>query len=95
MRRFLTVLTTTLALALLSPAFAKGKGGHVPAPASAEAGDDGYFDGFVTGLSGQKVPVMQYPGSTTVITRKMMDDFQTRSVCDALLMAPGVTASCR
>ena len=39
---------------------------------------------------------MDVPGSTTVITRKMMDDFQTRNVCDALPMAPGVTTSgCR
>ena len=34
---------------------------------------------------------MDVPGSTTVITRKMMDDFQSRNLCDALRMAPGVT----
>jgi outer membrane receptor for ferric coprogen and ferric-rhodotorulic acid len=34
---------------------------------------------------------MQVPGSTSVITRKMMDDFQSRNLCDALRLAPGVS----
>jgi outer membrane receptor for ferric coprogen and ferric-rhodotorulic acid len=64
-------------------------------PARAETGDSGYFSNFVTGPTGMKIPNQNYPGSETVITRKMMDDFQVRSVCGALLLAPGVTASCR
>jgi outer membrane receptor for ferric coprogen and ferric-rhodotorulic acid len=35
---------------------------------------------------------MQVPGSTSVITRKMMDDFQSRNLCDALRLAPGVSS---
>lgn len=55
--------------------------------------DDGYFSDYVTGPTGTPTPVMQVPGSTSVITRKMMDDFQTRDLCGALRLAPGVTAS--
>jgi outer membrane receptor for ferric coprogen and ferric-rhodotorulic acid len=55
--------------------------------------DDGYFSYYVTGPTGAPTPVMQAPGSTSVITRKMMDDFQTRDLCGALRLAPGVTAS--
>lgn len=93
MRRFLTVLATAGALALAAPSFAKNGTRHPPAPSGAS--DDGYFADFVTGTGGRKIPVQNYPGSTTIITRKMMDDFQTRSLCDALRLAPGVTASCR
>lgn len=57
-----------------------------PAPA-----DVGYFARYVTGPGGTRIPVREVPGSTTVITRQMMDDFQARSVCDALRFAPGVT----
>jgi outer membrane receptor for ferric coprogen and ferric-rhodotorulic acid len=55
--------------------------------------DDGYFSNYVTGPTGAPTPVMQVPGSASVITRKMMDDFQSRSLCDALRLAPGVSAS--
>jgi outer membrane receptor for ferric coprogen and ferric-rhodotorulic acid len=55
--------------------------------------DDGYFSNYVTGPTGAPTPVMQVPGSTSVITRKMMDDFQSRNLCDALRLAPGVSAS--
>ncbi|MBM3654516.1 MAG: Plug domain-containing protein, partial [Alphaproteobacteria bacterium] len=40
-----------------------------------------------------RAPIMEVPGSATVITRKMMDDMQSRSLCDALRLAPGVTTS--
>lgn len=55
--------------------------------------DDGYFSNYVTGPAGTQTPIMQVPGSATVITRKMMDDVQSRSLCDALRLAPGVTTS--
>ena len=55
--------------------------------------DDGYFSNYVTGPTGTPTPVMHVPGSTSVITRKMMDDFQSRDLCGALRLAPGVTAS--
>ncbi len=55
--------------------------------------EDGYFSGYVTGPTGTKVPIRRVPGSATVITRKMMDDFQANTICDALHFAPGVIAS--
>jgi outer membrane receptor for ferric coprogen and ferric-rhodotorulic acid len=55
--------------------------------------DGGYFSEYVTGPTGAPTPVMQVPGSTSVITRKMMDDFQSRDLCGALRLAPGVTTS--
>lgn len=55
--------------------------------------DIGYFSNYLTGPGGMKTPIRDYPGSATVITRKMMDDFQARSVCDALRLAPGVFVS--
>ncbi|WP_457796765.1 TonB-dependent receptor plug domain-containing protein [Methylocystis sp. S23] len=55
---------------------------------------DDYFAEDVTGPSGTKTPAAQVP--TSVITRKMMDDVQARSLCDALRLAPGVsTGGCR
>ncbi|MGD9657265.1 MAG: TonB-dependent receptor plug domain-containing protein [Methylocystis sp.] len=55
--------------------------------------DDGYFANYVTGPTGTRTPIMQVPGSVSVVTRKMMDDFQSRNLCDALRLAPGVTTS--
>lgn len=93
MRRYLTCLATVALALAYAPAFAKGRATH-PQP-QVETDDGGYFADFITGPGGTKIPVQNYPGSVTVVTRKMMDDFQARSVCDALLLAPGVTASCR
>lgn len=61
-----------------------------PAPQNPARGDDGYFSPYLTGAGGRKVPLNEYPGAATVITRKMMDDIQARSLCDALRYAPGV-----
>lgn len=54
--------------------------------------DDGYFTQYLTGPAGRKTPLREYPGSATVITRKMMDDIQANNLCDALRFAPGVVA---
>lgn len=62
------------------------------APLSRGEPDSGYFAQYITGPGGRKIPLRDYPGSAYVVTRKMMDDFQTRSVCDALRFAPGVVA---
>jgi outer membrane receptor for monomeric catechols len=34
----------------------------------------------------------RYRGTTTVITRKMLDDYNARTMCDALRLVPGVFA---
>lgn len=61
--------------------------------APAGPADDGYFSNYLTGPGGTRTPIMDYPGSATVITRKMMDDINARNICDALRYAPGVTVS--
>lgn len=62
------------------------------APAPAYDGyDDGYFAKYITGPGGARMPIRDYPGSASVVTRKMMDDFQSNSLCDALRFTPGVT----
>lgn len=71
--------------ALAEPLAKIGKS-NKPAP-----GDDGYYVPYVAGQDGQKRSVMDVPGSVTVISRKVMDDQQSRSVADALRNAPGVT----
>ena len=60
---------------------------------SAQYADDGYFGRYITGPGGQQIPLRDYPGSAYVVTRKMMDDFGARNVCEALRFAPGVVAS--
>ena len=55
--------------------------------------DSGYYVPYATGPNGEKVPVMDIPGSISVIPRQVMDDQATTSVCGALGNAAGV--SCR
>jgi outer membrane receptor for ferric coprogen and ferric-rhodotorulic acid len=55
--------------------------------------DDGYFSDYISGPAGGRTRVRDYPGSATVITRKMMNDFQANNLCDALRFAPGVVAT--
>lgn len=55
-----------------------------------------YLEYYVTGPLGNQRRVDRIPGSVTIITRRLIDDLQARSVCDALRMAPGVfVGSCR
>jgi outer membrane receptor for ferric coprogen and ferric-rhodotorulic acid len=87
-------ISTLVVLAAIAAAPADGlaKSRARPrAPPPVETSDDGYFIDHLTGPGGSRTPIMNVPGSATVITRKMMDDFQSRSLCDALRMAPGVT----
>jgi hypothetical protein len=46
-----------------------------------------YLEYYVTGPLGNQTRVDRIPGSVTVITRRLIDDLQARSVCDALRMA--------
>ncbi|MBI5011433.1 MAG: TonB-dependent receptor [Methylocystis sp.] len=89
----LLIAVATVGLTTAAAADPRVRGAHArvhhvtPPPYS----DDGYFSDYVTGPTGVPTPVMQVPGSTSVITRKMMDDFQSRNLCDALRLAPGVS----
>ena len=90
---FLLIVVATVGLTTAAAADARVRGArarvhHVAPPPYTE---DVYFSDYVTGPTGRRTPVMQVPGSTSVITRKMMDDFQSRNLCDALRLAPGVS----
>lgn len=84
-----TVGLTTAAAADVRVRGSRARVHYVPPPPPYS--DDGYFSNYVTGPTGSPTPIMQVPGSASVVTRKMMDDFQSRNLCDALRLAPGVS----
>ncbi|HEY8125684.1 MAG TPA: TonB-dependent receptor plug domain-containing protein [Methylocystis sp.] len=91
---FLLIAVATVGLTTAAAADPRMRGArarvhHVAPPPPSS--DEGYFSDYVTGPTGAPTPVMQVPGSTSVITRKMMNDFQSRNLCDALRLAPGVS----
>jgi outer membrane receptor protein involved in Fe transport len=93
-KKMRNALLIGLAAALSLSAVEASAGQRVRRASPAQTDD--YFAEDVTGPSGTKTPAAQVPGSTSVITRKMMDDVQARSLCDALRVAPGVsTGGCR
>jgi outer membrane receptor for ferric coprogen and ferric-rhodotorulic acid len=64
--------------------------------APSRGADDGSYVNYLTRPDGTKTPLLDYPGSATVVTRKMMDDMQARSVCGAMSVAAGVSVGgCR
>ena len=100
MRYIAAALAATFVVFALSDALAgpRTRGAKAPAepfpPARlAPHADDGYFSDYLSGPGGQRTRLRDYPGSATVITRKMMNDFQANDLCDALRLAPGVIAS--
>jgi outer membrane receptor for ferric coprogen and ferric-rhodotorulic acid len=60
------------------------------APGGQSRGTSGYYVPYVTGPGGQQVPVMQVPGSVTVVPRRLMDDTQATTLGEALRYVPGV-----
>ena len=94
MRKLLIAIMAASVLSPLGDAGLAREKRRAPAAVQNPDGRDiGYFSNYLTGPGGMKTPIRDYPGSATVITRKMMDDFQARSVCDALRLAPGVVVS--
>lgn len=93
----LILVAVACVIGLTAPAAAdtrvRGARARVHRVAPPPYSDDGYFSEYVTGPTGAPTPAMQVPGSTSVITRQMMDDFQSRDLCGALRLAPGVTTS--
>lgn len=61
------------------------------APGSPSRADTGYYVPYVTGTGGTRVPVMEIPGSVTVVPRSLMDDQQATTLGQALRNVPGVT----
>lgn len=95
-----TTLALAATLALCAPAFAergtiRGAGATTTTAAQGAPARNGsgYYVPNVTDPVGNKVPIMQIPGSAVVVPRKVMDDQQNITVCDALRNVSGV--SCR
>jgi outer membrane receptor for ferric coprogen and ferric-rhodotorulic acid len=91
MRRIGISLILVLVAATAAAAEPRARGVRAPARAPAPVEDDGYVVRTITAPDGEKIPVMNIPGSVTVVTRRMMDDQQATSISDALRNAAGVT----
>ncbi len=63
---------------------------HSPATTTASS-NDSYYVPYVMGAGGRKYPIMEVPGSATVVSRKLMDDQQAVTLGDALRNVSGVT----
>lgn len=81
-------ILAAVASALIATAAQAGSAPKAKAPA--RPAEDGYYVPHVTGPGGEKRPVMEIPGSVTVVSRKFMDDIQATTIGDALRFVPGV-----
>ena len=85
----LVILTST---AIAEPVQRSGKARKtISPPIASPASNDGYYVPYVTGADGEKHPIMEIPGSVTVISRQLMDDQQATTLGDALRNVSGVT----
>ena len=85
----LVILTST---AIAEPLQRSGKARKtISPPIASPASNDGYYVPYVTGADGRKYPIMEIPGSVTVISRQLMDDQQATTLGDALRNISGVT----
>lgn len=74
------------------PSARRVKAHRAASPATAAASsNDSYYVPYVTGAGGAKYPIMEVPGSATVVSRKLMDDQQAITLGDALRNVSGVT----
>lgn len=58
---------------------------------AASSSNDSYYVPYVMGPGGAKYPIMEVPGSATVVSRKLMDDQQAVTLGDAPRNVSGVT----
>jgi len=97
----MTLLAVSLGAAVMfqaanssaEPLVRGGKARVVTSPGAAGGpppGDTGYYVPYVTGPGGTRVPVMQVPGSVTVVPRSLIDDQQATTLGEALRYVPGV-----
>jgi outer membrane receptor for ferric coprogen and ferric-rhodotorulic acid len=87
------VLGTTASLA--DPTIRGAKAGISRSYATPARGQQpsqsGYYVPYVTGPADQKVPVMEIPGSVTIVPRQLMDDQQATTLGQALRNVSGVS----
>ncbi len=69
----------------------KARKTHTSAAPAQTTDNDGYYVPYVVGVDGKKYPIMEIPGSVTVISRQLMDDQQATTLGDALRNVSGVT----
>ena len=85
----LVILTSA---AIAEPLQRSGKARKtISAPIASPASNDSYHVPYVMGADGEKHPIMEIPGSVTVISRQLMDDQQATTLGDALRNVSGVT----
>jgi outer membrane receptor for monomeric catechols len=79
-----------LVLAVTPEAFARKRKAHASdgAPSPAE---NGYLTPYLTGPNSERKPIMEVPGSATVINRQILDDQQATTLGQALRNVSGVT----
>jgi len=83
-------LSLILVLATAPEALAKKRRSHAGAGASAPA-ESGYYTPYLIGPNGERTPIMEVPGSATVINRQILDDQQATTLGQALRNVSGVT----
>jgi outer membrane receptor for monomeric catechols len=90
MSRLVPLAIALIAVLAAAPeALAKKRRAHAgPEPAPAE---NGYYTPYLTGPNGERTPIMEVPGSATVINRQILDDQQATSLSQALRNVSGVT----
>ena len=84
------LLMATSALADPVVRGAKARKAHAPT-APAQTAESGYYVPYVIGVDGKKYPIMEIPGSVTVIPRQLIDDQQATTLGEALRNVSGVT----
>lgn len=92
--RFAIIVAGAFAIANAASAGPRLRGAKVHrtmSPAVEEMAKDSYYVPYVTGAGGRKYPIMDVPGSATVVARKLMDDQQAITLGDALRNVSGVT----
>lgn len=78
--------------ALAEPAVRDAKASKAHAPAApAQTTYNGYYAPYVMGVDDKRYPIMEIPGSITVIPRQLMDDQQATTLGEALRNVSGVT----
>lgn len=93
--RFILVglILVSFATTVTADPFARGaKARRATSPATAAtSSNDSYYVPYIMGADGQKHPIMEVPGSATVVSRKLMDDQQAITLGDALRNVSSVT----
>ena len=85
------LLALILSLAAAPGALAKKPRARHPTGASGIAATGVYATSDLAGPNGERVPIMEVPGSATVINRQILDDQQATTLGQALRNVSGVS----